>query len=396
MGLADGPTEVHKVTVARQVLRDYGPSVRPVADERMPQAGGGGTREARRVPRARSREPDRPTSTGSFDLDSTARPRPDRASPSSTASSPGGPRTRSTRSAAATSTARLRITAVRTRVPRRPASSARWHIIEALTGTDVPHTDAIAVVRRPLRSATFYVIGFVDGWSPWTCRTHGRRRSTPTSTARAGPRLPVVEGITLLPRSTGGQGPPGPRATGQLPPAPGRSAGPLPRADQRTTTCRASRAAAWLRVRTRRSTTCRGLMHGDYQFANVMYCRAAPPALTPSSTGRWARSAIPSSTWRGWCRAGPRTRVRRRRSRATSTWSAIAVARTRCSISAEVSGRQVDDIDYYLVLAKWKLAVVLEQGFQRAGDDEKLLASVRSRSTSCRARQPGRGPPTTP
>jgi aminoglycoside phosphotransferase (APT) family kinase protein len=39
-----------------------------------------------------------------------------------------------------------------------------------------------------------------------------------------------------------------------------------------------------------------------------------------------------------------------------------------------VSGRQVDDIDYYCVLAKWKLAVVLEQGFQRAGEDEKLQA----------------------
>jgi hypothetical protein len=39
-----------------------------------------------------------------------------------------------------------------------------------------------------------------------------------------------------------------------------------------------------------------------------------------------------------------------------------------------VSGRQVDDIDYYVILAKWKLAVVLEQGFQRAGDDEKLQA----------------------
>ena len=40
----------------------------------------------------------------------------------------------------------------------------------------------------------------------------------------------------------------------------------------------------------------------------------------------------------------------------------------------EVSGRQVDDIDYYLILAKWKFAVVLEQGFQRAGDDMKLQA----------------------
>jgi aminoglycoside phosphotransferase (APT) family kinase protein len=41
---------------------------------------------------------------------------------------------------------------------------------------------------------------------------------------------------------------------------------------------------------------------------------------------------------------------------------------------AKVSGRQVDDIDYYMILAKWKLGVVLEQGFQRAGDDEKLQA----------------------
>ena len=34
----------------------------------------------------------------------------------------------------------------------------------------------------------------------------------------------------------------------------------------------------------------------------------------------------------------------------------------------------MDDIDYYCVLAKWKLAVVLEQGYQRRGNDEKLQA----------------------
>ena len=31
-------------------------------------------------------------------------------------------------------------------------------------------------------------------------------------------------------------------------------------------------------------------------------------------------------------------------------------------------------MDYYYVLARWKLAVVLEQGFQRAGNDPKLQA----------------------
>ena len=41
---------------------------------------------------------------------------------------------------------------------------------------------------------------------------------------------------------------------------------------------------------------------------------------------------------------------------------------------ATLSGLPVDHLDYYIVLAKWKLAVVLEQGFQRAGDDEKLNA----------------------
>jgi aminoglycoside phosphotransferase (APT) family kinase protein len=41
---------------------------------------------------------------------------------------------------------------------------------------------------------------------------------------------------------------------------------------------------------------------------------------------------------------------------------------------SEVAGRQVDDLDYYVILAKWKLAIVLEQGFQRAGDDPKLQA----------------------
>ncbi|HYA67974.1 MAG TPA: acyl-CoA dehydrogenase family protein, partial [Acidimicrobiales bacterium] len=37
LGLADGPTEVHKVTVARQVLRDYEPSEDPWPTEHLPR-----------------------------------------------------------------------------------------------------------------------------------------------------------------------------------------------------------------------------------------------------------------------------------------------------------------------------------------------------------------------
>ena len=43
---------------------------------------------------------------------------------------------------------------------------------------------------------------------------------------------------------------------------------------------------------------------------------------------------------------------------------------------ATVSGRQVDDIDYYCVLAKWKLAVMLESTFQRTRDPERAASLI--------------------
>jgi hypothetical protein len=46
--------------------------------------------------------------------------------------------------------------------------------------------------------------------------------------------------------------------------------------------------------------------------------------------------------------------------------------RGRCS--AAVSETQVDDIDYYCVLARWKLGIVLEQTYQRSGPDGKNAA----------------------
>src|SRR6187401_1550926 len=48
-----------------------------------------------------------------------------------------------------------------------------WRIIEALDGTEVPHTAAVGVCADPdVLGRPFYLMGFVDGWSPMD--THGR------------------------------------------------------------------------------------------------------------------------------------------------------------------------------------------------------------------------------
>src|SRR3546814_8740461 len=42
-----------------------------------------------------------------------------------------------------------------------------YRIIDALAGTDVPHTEAIALCEdTSVLGRTFYLMGFVDGWSP--------------------------------------------------------------------------------------------------------------------------------------------------------------------------------------------------------------------------------------
>ena len=120
------------------------------------------------------------------------------ASRSRRATSRAARRTRSTRSVAATSM--VRCASHRTTAPEsRDAGILReWRIIEALDGTDVPHTPAIAACAdKSVLGRSFYLMGFVDGWSPMkSCaelagavrhRSRGPRRASPTSSSRASP-----------------------------------------------------------------------------------------------------------------------------------------------------------------------------------------------------------------
>lgn len=249
-----------------------------------------------------------------------------------------------------------------------------WRIIEALDGTEVPHTKAVGVCDDPaVLGRPFYLMGFVDGWSPMD--QHGKWPEPFASdlSTRPGLSYQLAEGIALLSKVDW-------QAKGlqDL----GRPDGFHERQVDRWIAFferikgreidGLDVATEWLRAH-RPIDFIPGLMHGDYQFANVMYKHGAPAQMAAIVDWEMGTVGDPKLDLAWMVQSWPED---------TDAPSAMSYVDMRGMPSrtqvvdhyAKVSGRQVDDLDYYLVLAKWKLAIVLEQGFQRAGDNEKLLA----------------------
>ncbi len=256
-----------------------------------------------------------------------------------------------------------------------------WRIIEALDGTAVPHTPAIGACRDAnVLGRAFYLMGFVDGWSPMGLVTADGTRPWPAPfdtdlEARRGLAFRLVEGVAALGavdwkakgledlgRPDGFHERQVERWTSFLERIKGRE---LPGFDE---------GAAWLRAH-KPIDYVPGLMHGDYQFANVMYRHGAPAQLAAIVDWEMGTVGDPKLDL-GWVLQSWPDDTMAVESSAASYVDMYAMPSRDELLAhyAEVSGRQVDDIDYYVILAKWKLGVVLEQGYQRAGDDEKLLA----------------------
>ncbi|HWC84746.1 MAG TPA: phosphotransferase family protein [Pseudonocardiaceae bacterium] len=250
-----------------------------------------------------------------------------------------------------------------------------WRIVEALDGTDVPHTKAIAlcpdsaVLGRP-----FYLMGFVEGWSPMGRRTWPAPFDVDLR-ARAGLGYQLAEGIALLSRvdwkakGLHDLGHPEGFHTRQV----DRWTRFLDRIKGRELPGFAE-AAGWLRAH-RPLDYEPGIMHGDYQFANVMFTDGAPARLAALLDWEMGTVGDPKLDLGWMLQSWPEDTSAAEA--AESSYKDLRGMPSRDQLLAhyaEVSGRQVDDIDYYLILAKWKLAVVLEQGYQRAGDDVKLQA----------------------
>jgi aminoglycoside phosphotransferase (APT) family kinase protein len=129
--------------------------------------------------------------------------------------------------------------ALRIPPPTAPASRdegivREWRIIEALDGTDVPSTEAIAVCTDPsVLGRTFYLMGFVDGWSPMQTRHEWPAPFDTDFEARRGLAFQLVEGTALLSKvAQASQGPERPRPARRVSRAPGRPLDRVPRTHQ--------------------------------------------------------------------------------------------------------------------------------------------------------------------
>ncbi|MFF1732155.1 phosphotransferase family protein [Streptomyces sp. NPDC058247] len=236
-------------------------------------------------------------------------------------------------------------------------------LLKALAETDVPHarllaaTDDADVLDRP-----FYLMELVDGWSPmqggW---------AAPFDTdlaARAGLARQLVDGAARMARvdwkaaGLEGFGRPDGFLDRQvdrwLSHLSGFAFRELPGLDE---------AAAWLRAR-RPAAFRPGIMHGDYQFANVMFRHGAPAELAAIIDWEMATVGDPLLDL-GWILvAWPPEGDDMTRSRYLD-YAGMPPREDLLEHYATVSGLDVTDVDYYVVLARFKLAIVLEASVAR-------------------------------
>jgi aminoglycoside phosphotransferase (APT) family kinase protein len=238
-----------------------------------------------------------------------------------------------------------------------------FRVLNAINGTDVPHPEAYAVCAdESVLGAAFYLMSEVDGWSPMN--TDGWPDPFDTDLdARFGLGIQLVDGPARLSkvdwkaRGLEGFGKPDnfhdrqvDRWLAHLKAFQFRE---LPGLEEASTWLRAHKPSHWEP----------GIIHGDYQFANAMFNHGAPAKL--AAMVDWEMSTVGDPlldlAWimNGWTNPGED------RTTGYVDQTGMPSADQMLDHYATVSGRSVDEIDYYVILARFKLAIVLEGGYAR-------------------------------
>ncbi len=250
-----------------------------------------------------------------------------------------------------------------------------YRVVAALRDSDVPHARAHAWCDdTSVTGACFYLMDHVDGWTPM-----GRLEPPFDSdtTAKKGLGWELIDAIAKLAqvdwRAAG---------LGDF----GKPEGFLERQVDRWLHHLSAfefreipgldDAAAWLRVHTPKHFR-PGIIHGDYQFANVMFEHGGPARM--AAVVDWEMSTIGDPlldlAWviMGWIDPGEEQRSIQYFDYAGMQSRADLIERY-----GNATGLAVELIDYYVVLARFKMACVLEGGYARyvrgGADNPKMAA----------------------
>jgi aminoglycoside phosphotransferase (APT) family kinase protein len=135
-------------------------------------------------------------------------------------------------------------------------------------------------------------------------------------------------------------------------------------------------AAAWLRTHTP-SQFRPGIIHGDYQFANVMFHPGAPARM--AAVVDWEMSTVGDPLLDlGWVLMGWPNPDEDRGESLYFDYTGMQGREDLMERYAKRSGLGLEAIDYYVVLARFKMACVLEGGYARyakGGADNPKMAS---------------------
>jgi aminoglycoside phosphotransferase (APT) family kinase protein len=251
--------------------------------------------------------------------------------------------------------------------PGRDATMMReCRLLAALAGTDVPHARLLAGCEdTSVLGGCFFVTEFVDGWSPIQQGAAWPEPFGQDLQARRGLAFELVEAIARLSRvdwvagGLDGFGRPEgfherqvDRWLSLLQSAQFR---PLPGIEE---------AAGWLRAHKPRHYR-PGIMHGDYQFANVMFRHGAPARLAAVVDWEMATIGDPLLDL-GWVINGwPQDTSTEEGTLGYVDYRGMPSSTELLEYYERASGRPVDEIDYYVILARFKLAIVLEGGYAR-------------------------------
>ncbi len=239
-----------------------------------------------------------------------------------------------------------------------------YRILAALADSDVPHARAVGGCEdTEVMGAAFYLMDFVDGWSPISSPGWPEPFASDLD-ARPGLAHELVDAIARLSQvdwKAGGLEGLG-RPDGFHERQVDRWLSHLSRFKFRDIPG-LDEAAAWLRGRIPRSYV-PGIMHGDYQFANVMFHHGAPARM--AAIVDWEMGTVGDPLLDlAWVVMNWPTDEASRPTVGYVDYQGLPLRDDLLERYATTSGRDVDEIDYYVILARFKLAIVLEGGYAR-------------------------------